>query len=189
MRKHEPTEHGMDGKLETGQQCSTPPPPSRPGAPSWLVLVRFYAYQVLGMFNPRMAFQLLRQAVGQMYAVLGRLRARERVAVPVQVRLPVDGAWRVHRGGTDRAHSHSWYMLAQRFAYDFTQGPEQPPRGARGRVGGISCLWPDCAGGGPWRGDCREGRVPRLSAPRDGRLRLALLGYPRQSRDDRARRR
>ena len=127
MQKRKPAEPEPDAGLEAGEQHTVPALSARPAVPSWLVLVRFYACQVLGVFNPRMALQLLRQAVGQIYVVFRRLRAGSDVAMPVQVRLPVDGIWQVHRGGTDRAHSHSWHMLAQRFAYDLVQGPEQPP--------------------------------------------------------------
>lgn len=34
-------------------------------------------------------------------------------------RLPVRGEWLITNGGTDRATSHSWDVLAQRYAYDF----------------------------------------------------------------------
>lgn len=71
--------------------------------------------------NPFLLVQGLRQLAGHV-PVLVRYRFRlpdpERFEQRVDYRLPVEGEWTVINGGPTRERSHSWGILAQRFAYD-----------------------------------------------------------------------
>ena len=71
--------------------------------------------------NPFVQLKGLYQLAGHV-PVLLRYRFRlpdvERYDQQVDYRLPVTGEWAVVNGGPTREHSHSWGMLAQRYAYD-----------------------------------------------------------------------
>jgi hypothetical protein len=75
--------------------------------------------------NPLVSWQALRQALGQVAASWrGEASFARRGRKPlgddvVSLRLPLPGTWYVASGGTTRATSHSWDILAQRYAYDF----------------------------------------------------------------------
>jgi hypothetical protein len=88
-----------------------------------LFYARLVACQIAALFlNPRFVLWSVRQSAGQLAAAL---RARRRGLTEAEVAdaaLPLDGRWTVHSGGVTRASSHSWSILSQRFAYDFTRG-------------------------------------------------------------------
>lgn len=69
-------------------------------------------------FNPWQAFQALAQSGGQFLVCLARLLRRERIQTAYGLRLPVEGPWIVLNGGVTEKQSHSWRVVAQRFAYD-----------------------------------------------------------------------
>jgi len=71
--------------------------------------------------NPFVQWIGLRQMVGQVPVVLRyhfRLPAPGRFDQTADYRLPVEGEWTVVNGGPTRRQSHSWGLLAQRYAYD-----------------------------------------------------------------------
>ncbi len=71
--------------------------------------------------NPFIQWQGMKQLAGHV-PVLLRYRLRlpdpERFDQQVDYRLPVRGEWTVVNGGPSRESSHSWGILAQRYAYD-----------------------------------------------------------------------
>lgn len=86
---------------------------------------------LVALLNPRQARQMVRQ-------VAGNRRAKRRLedgvvdptALPRRARytLPFDGEWLVYNGGPEPATSHSWEVVAQRFAYDFVRADESGRR-------------------------------------------------------------
>lgn len=94
----------------------------RPAGPSdRSIYARYYLSLFLAvLLNPRALAQLLLQSGGQVLAAIRGYGPRASAA-PVSMRLPFRGTWKVHRGGTSRETSHSWSVLAQRFAFDFTR--------------------------------------------------------------------
>lgn len=71
--------------------------------------------------NPRGLWQTVAQSGGQILAVARRLRHKgEGDPAPAGAfSLPFHGTWTVVNGGVDRQTSHSWSLVAQRYAYDF----------------------------------------------------------------------
>lgn len=86
------------------------------------VYARFYATLAASLLlNPRIALWSIGQSAGQVALVLRDL-VRGPGALPVvAARLPFEGVWRVHRGGSTPGTSHSWFLIGQRFAYDFVR--------------------------------------------------------------------
>jgi len=76
------------------------------------------------LLNPLLLIQDLFQMAGSVAALL-RLRRQppmpQTSALTVEYRLPFQGRWVIGRGGTTPAHSHSWFLVNQRFAYDFVK--------------------------------------------------------------------
>lgn len=74
--------------------------------------------------NPFLQLKGVFQLVGHI-PVLARYRFRlpdpERFEQRGNYRLPVEGEWTIVSGGPTREHSHSWGMLAQRYAYDLVR--------------------------------------------------------------------
>ncbi|WP_327050698.1 M23 family metallopeptidase [Halomicrococcus gelatinilyticus] len=71
--------------------------------------------------NPFLQLKGLSQLAGHVPVLLRyrfRLPNAERYDQQVDYRLPVEGEWTVVNGGPTREHSHSWGMLAQRYACD-----------------------------------------------------------------------
>lgn len=87
---------------------------------------RFYGAFVIAFFlNPRFLAQNVAQSVGQLLAVIARLSGRgSRAARPVVLSLPFGSRWKVIRGGVTKEDSHSWSVLAQRYACDFVKVDE-----------------------------------------------------------------
>ena len=94
------------------------------GTPStWPVYVSV-AYQQL---NPFVQLQGIRQLAGHVPILLryrGRLPRPDRYEQSTSFRLPFEGEWTVIGGSTERAQSHSWGVLTQRYAYDFVMTDE-----------------------------------------------------------------
>ena len=78
--------------------------------------------------NPFLQLKGLFQLAGHIPVLLRyrfRLPDPDRFEQQVSYRLPVEGEWTVVGGGPTREHSHSWGMLAQRYAYDLVVTDEQ----------------------------------------------------------------
>ncbi len=69
-------------------------------------------------FNPWQAFQAIAQSAGQVWVCLARFVTGAPAAAMYGLRLPVEGQWLVVNGGVTEKESHSWRVVAQRFAYD-----------------------------------------------------------------------
>ncbi len=94
--------------------------------------------QSLALLNPRQMMQTIRQIRGNRQAA-GRLPSSppEHQATAVLYSLPFEGEWVVMNGGLSKEDSHSWEILAQRYAHDFVVADADLARhSARGnRVG------------------------------------------------------
>jgi len=67
-------------------------------------------------------YQGLAQIFGNLYNKVAHrsdLRARNEYVCIGNYILPFDGKWTVFNGGVDKALSHSWGIISQRYAYDF----------------------------------------------------------------------
>ncbi len=83
--------------------------------------------------NPRGLWQTWRQMSGQIPALARWLR-RPQPSEALLFSLPFAGRWTVLNGGVDRATSHSWGLVSQRYAYDFViTGDEGRTFGENGR--------------------------------------------------------
>ena len=71
---------------------------------------------LLAIFNPLQLLQGLVQLVGNAWAASRSLG--NHVHQPAY-RLPFQGEWLVYNGGVTKSTSHSWGVVAQRYAYDF----------------------------------------------------------------------
>lgn len=93
-------------------------------------------YTALGfglLFNPWLMRQVLAQSFGQLWGVLAALLQGRQSIAARQLSLPFAGCWKVYRGGITREDSHSWGVLAQRFAYDFVISKEGSTHTGDGR--------------------------------------------------------
>ncbi|MCC5878820.1 MAG: M23 family metallopeptidase [Idiomarina sp.] len=100
----------------------------------WIVFT-FYPTALLSAINPFQLSQQLRQVIGQVRAAWRIKRAGTDPAnyqTKVSYHLPFKGEWLVCNGGLTEATSHSWGVLAQRYAYDFFKADDEYRR-HRGR--------------------------------------------------------
>lgn len=83
------------------------------------------AFTISGMFcllNPFQLWQHLRVMAGNTRHLFNRSRLINRAddyKSEVEYSLPFAGDWLVYNGGTTAISSHSWGVIAQRYAYDF----------------------------------------------------------------------
>ncbi len=85
---------------------------------------RFWISQIAALFlNPFVMVFSIRQAIGQLIGWARLLTIGGVSMAAVDVRLPLQGRWRVLNGGLTAKTSHSWGLLAQRYAYDFVRDP------------------------------------------------------------------
>ncbi|WP_204357351.1 M23 family metallopeptidase [Halogeometricum borinquense] len=85
---------------------------------------RFLLSMIPLQINPFVQLQGVQQLLGNL-----DVYRRHRFSLPdpqsfeqsVEYRLPIEGEWTVVNGSHDKANSHSWSMLAQRYAYDLVQ--------------------------------------------------------------------
>ncbi|MGX5914835.1 M23 family metallopeptidase [Aliidiomarina sp. Khilg15.8] len=92
------------------------------------ILLTFYPTVLLSCLNPFQVWQGMRQLIGQVRAYLRIKRAGINPAeyqTKVNYRLPFAGDWLVCNGGLTEATSHSWGVLAQRYAYDFFKADDE----------------------------------------------------------------
>lgn len=103
-----------------------PSPSADPEPTDWITMgtqsgLRPLVSMVYLQLNPFLQWQGLKQLAGHV-PVLFRYRFRlpdpDRFDQRVDYRLPVEGEWTVVNGGPTRDASHSWGILAQRYAYD-----------------------------------------------------------------------
>lgn len=111
---------GGGGERAVGPDLPLPGPATRGGA--FLFALRCTVSDALALLNPRQRRQVLRQARGERRARarVGRWEPTPDTFVPrLDYCLPFEGDWYVANGGTTPETSHSWGILAQRYAYDF----------------------------------------------------------------------
>jgi murein DD-endopeptidase MepM/ murein hydrolase activator NlpD len=97
------------------------PGPAQRLGPSRFML-NLFASQLLTLFNPLQVAQQLLQVGGQGLALLrvrGQAPTAETYRQQARYTLPFEGEWYVFNGGVSEATSHSWDIVAQRYAYDF----------------------------------------------------------------------
>ena len=97
-------------------------------AGSVVVLLAFLPSSILTLLNPLQLLHNIRQLLGQQKAAArlaelgGDLSDYKN---KVRYRLPFDGSWLTYNGGQTPGLSHSWNLLAQRYAYDFVIADEE----------------------------------------------------------------
>lgn len=81
---------------------------------------------MLGLIELFYDFPLVLQSLKQIMSIPftyirygWRLPSKGNYHCKVEYRLPFEGEWAVVNGGVDKVLSHSWSILAQRYAYDF----------------------------------------------------------------------
>lgn len=104
--------------------ATVPEPPLPPAAGGGALLwVRISASTLLlFLWPPALAGQVLqlvgdRRAAPRAIADVSSYRQKARYSLPF--RAPEEGEWYVFNGGPDERTSHSWDLVAQRYAYDF----------------------------------------------------------------------
>ena len=76
----------------------------------------FYKTDILSNLNPYILAQIIKQIFGELYL---RIIENEKKQTINKYILPFEGKWYVANGGTSKENSHSWGLIAQRYAYDF----------------------------------------------------------------------
>lgn len=95
-------------------------PPFSPAAGGvLLVTVRMIVAQILMLLIPSMLRQVIQQNRGDAAARPRAIENPEAYQQQAKYRLPFDGTWYVFNGGVTPETSHSWDIVAQRYAYDF----------------------------------------------------------------------
>lgn len=85
-------------------------------------LGRYFQTMALSQFNPFLFPLLMKQAFGQIIILHRHLSGfphRNNYMHQNRYILPFTGTWKVVKGGSTRANSHSWEIFTQRYAYDF----------------------------------------------------------------------
>lgn len=100
------------------------PLPPAAGGTTWVTL-RYLASSVLCLVVPTMLVQIIRQLRGQGRATPRAIERPQDYAQRVRYRLPFAGSWYIVNGGSSPQSSHSWDVIAQRFAYDFVVADEE----------------------------------------------------------------
>ncbi|MGQ9907642.1 MAG: M23 family metallopeptidase [Candidatus Flexifilum sp.] len=105
-----------------------PPAPTLPLSPAagshLLVGARLIAAQIGILLVPTMWPQVIRQIAGQNEAQPRAVAAPDAYQQRVRYRLPFDGEWYIVNGGMTPDTSHSWDVIAQRYACDFVIADE-----------------------------------------------------------------
>jgi murein DD-endopeptidase MepM/ murein hydrolase activator NlpD len=129
--------HRQDTAQSPAQHTVPLPPVSGGMLPFAL---RAYGSLLVTLFIPTMWLPLVRQTIGNTVAAFRAVQQAEEYAQKVRYSLPFaippDGTnWYVYNGGVTAATSHSWDIVAQRYAYDFVVVDNQ---GKRWRTDGGS---------------------------------------------------
>jgi len=105
----------------------------------------FLAMLPLTFLNPLLMVKDVWQAIGGAVAAArhgGSVPDAERYEQAVEYRLPFEGTWTAVNGSPVREHSHSWFYVNQRYAYDFVKTDEtgrSRPEGSPARVEEYYC--------------------------------------------------
>jgi len=104
----------------------------------------FLLGQMLTLLNPLQMGQQILQVGGQGLALLrvrGQTPTAETFVQQGRYTLPFTGQWYVFNGGPTEATSHSWDIVAQRYAYDFVMTDQTLQRhtGAGDKVSDYFC--------------------------------------------------
>ncbi len=89
---------------------------------TWWIYFIFYLSAMVAHLNPILLGQILLQNIGQFWVTIKYLREFPSVTnykVVKSFQLPFEGEWYVYNGGVTQNTSHSWWVNAQRYAYDF----------------------------------------------------------------------
>lgn len=119
-----------------------PGPAARAGI--WRFAGRFLLSTNLSVLNPFQLAQIIAQLLGQIVVTLRvwrRTPTAESYRQRARYRLPVRDEWLVFKGGVTPATSHSWGLLAQRYAYDLVRAAADGRRdeGAGDRLQDYRC--------------------------------------------------
>jgi len=125
---------------EAGAAALPEPPPAPVAGGKALLWARISASTfLLFVWPPALAGQVL-QYVGDRRAapraVADASCYRQQVRYSLPFRAPVEGDWYVFNGGIDEGTSHSWDVVAQRYAYDFVVVADDALRRWREGTGG-----------------------------------------------------
>ena len=84
-----------------------------------MAYLKYFASVFIWQFlNPFGIWQSIMQNGGQAIAIL-RSRVTKLAPAEISMSLPFSGYWTVVKGGVEKSASHSWNLIAQRYAYDF----------------------------------------------------------------------
>jgi len=97
-------EDGFDYEITHGERARFVVSMLRWSVTPWGILTQ--VLQIVGNFVPYLRYR-------------GALPGRERHRPAVELAAPFDGEWTVINGGVTESTSHSWGLVAQRYAYDF----------------------------------------------------------------------
>lgn len=86
-----------------------------------MVVIKYFVSTLIWFFfNPFGFWQGIAQNVGQVVAGIRSLIDNPtKLQGQIALSLPFEGYWTIAKGGTDKANSHSWSVITQRYAYDF----------------------------------------------------------------------
>lgn len=121
---------------EEERKSDAPEPPLAPAAGSETRMYMRLAASMLLMFVvPRALVGQVRQYVGDRRAAPRAMDEPDSYEQKVSYTLPFYGQWYVFNGGPNRATSHSWDLVAQRYAYDFVVADDAMRRWREGTRG------------------------------------------------------
>jgi murein DD-endopeptidase MepM/ murein hydrolase activator NlpD len=96
---------------------------------------RYLASALLALFVPSMLRQASRQIAGDRHAAPRAVSDPAAYRQRVRYSLPFAGEWYVYNGGISKESSHSWAVVAQRYAYDFVVADKALRRWRKGTRG------------------------------------------------------
>jgi hypothetical protein len=105
--------------LLPGEKPAPEPPPAPAAGGRALLWARLIASMVLMNLWPPALVRQVRQFIGDRRAASRAVEDGYSYRRKVSYSLPFRGEWYVYNGGPDRQSSHSWDLVAQRYAYDF----------------------------------------------------------------------
>lgn len=107
------------GRRKQGAKPPEPPPAPVAGGKARLYGRFGVSMLLLSTWPPALARQVA-QVVGDRRAASRAVDRTSAYGQKVRYSLPFAGEWYVHNGGPDRETSHSWGLVSQRWAFDFT---------------------------------------------------------------------
>lgn len=86
-------------------------------------LYNFMSFWILGIIEILLTFptfiQAIKQVLGNVFVIFKKIVRRNTIQDNITYDLPFKGTWIAINGGVTKKTSHSWYILSQRYAYDF----------------------------------------------------------------------